>query len=148
MLRRRQVDFTQSRQDGFQYFTLVVHYYEEASVVAEDLDTASHGRLRIDGELVGIQQHDTLEKVSAMSVDIDVCFREELELFPDKLDALAMSTIDIHDIFLDGLFVLVELLDKPIHQCFLSRTAHPIKQEVRNFPMCNKVREFVLQVGV
>jgi hypothetical protein len=83
-----------------------------------------------------------------MSVNIDVCFREELEIFSYKLDSFAMSTVDIHDIFFDGFFVVVELLDEPIHESFFSGSTDPIKQEMRYFPMCNEICEFVLQVWV
>ena len=104
--------------------------------------------MRIDGELVGIQKYDALEKVSSMSVDVDVCFGKELELFTNKLDSLAMSTIDIHDIFLDGLFVLVQLLDEPIHECFFSRSTDSIKQKMRDLAVGYEVGEFVLQGSV
>jgi hypothetical protein len=48
------IDFTKSRQYGFQQLVFVLDHDEKPRVVAKQLDTPTQGGLGVDGQFVGI----------------------------------------------------------------------------------------------
>lgn len=92
------INFAKSRHDGIQQTVLVFHDDEESRIETKELDAPSQGALGVNGQAVGIKEHNGLEfDVGAL----DVGLGEKLEFFANKLDALAVGAVDKHDIGLN-----------------------------------------------
>ena len=134
------IDFTKSRQNGFQQFVFVLYNDEEARGVAEQLDAAPERRLRIDCEFVRVVHDDTLEEVVFVALDVGFC--ELFEFVSDKLDSLAVRTVDKHDIVLDSCPVkLIDSVDKVADDGSLTAASGAVEHDVGDFANVDKIIE-------
>ena len=134
------IDFAKSGQNGFQQFVLVLYNDEETRSVAEQLDAAPERRLCVDREFVRVVHHDTLEEVVFVALDVGFC--ELFEFVSDKLDSLAVRTVDKHDIVLDSCPVkLIDSVDKVAHDGSLTAASGAVEHDVGDFSNVDKIIE-------
>lgn len=118
----------------------ILHHDEETGIVAEQLDAPTEGALRVNGQAVGVKQHNRLEPHIAA---LDVGFRKEFEFFANEFDAFAVRAIDKHDIGLDPRFLMiVDQVDEIIDERTLARTVRPVKQEIGDAIVTMKSLQF------
>jgi len=135
------VYFAKSRQDGVQQAFFVFDHNEKSCIMTKQFDAPAQGRLRIDGQTVGIQQHDGLE--IGPPVRLYMSFSKEFQFVTNEFDAFAVTAFHRHDVrFHFSPIIVVYVLQEFVQQGAFSRFARTVKNDVGNFFGMNKIIQF------
>jgi hypothetical protein len=99
--------------------------------VTEKLNAPAQGTLGVNGQFVGIHKHDAFEHIVVVALHIGFC--EVLELITYKTDALAVSTIDKHDVGFNAIAIAaVDLVDEIANDGAFTRAGRPVENQIGN----------------
>jgi hypothetical protein len=137
----RDIDFAESRQNGFQQFVFVLYDNEKSRIVAKEFDATAQSGLCVNGEFVCVIQYNAFEQGCVVALDIG--FGKVFEFVANEFDALPVSAIDEHNVVFDAVAVSsVDAVDEIVHNGSLATTGRTVKNDVGDFADLDEIVEF------